>query len=566
VRLGEYYREQARPFAALWAYSFAREPRPDDPAVALGQAQALEAALFPEAAVARLKAVLAQQPGQPEAVASLTELYLRTGRPEAALAVVEGAASGFRASAAGGLLEGRVREAVGDTKGAEAAYRRSVGQDGPEAEDAPAWRRLGQLAFDRGDLFNARQGFVTARVLMPTQPQYWVDYGRTFAASPKPQERRTAPEYYVKAMNQQLLFAPAHYEAGLWYMRQSRWREAAERFQSAVESEPEHAAAHEQLARALAAMGQKSRAAYHRGRAYAARGLRIAALREYQAWAALEPENPEAALQVGQSYFEINQLDRARIALEKAQKRHPGDKSLRDRLIAFSLLSGQRQQARRLCEAWLKKEPGAPGALWMLGRAAADEQQFAEAVRLFEQATAKEPKNAEFLGALGEALLKLPGTEATPRAVAALSRAVSAAPDEPRWRTTLAQALQRAGRFAEARRHALRSLDLDPHQSSMLNMVVQLARQERTPAPVSLFAPLVRSVEARLREEQSLWQATWERPNDPQAYEALAGFLIRTGDLAKAEGQLTEAVRLRPGSAPAREQLALVRRLRRVEG
>ena len=97
-------------------------------------------------------------------------------------------------------------------------------------------------------------------------------------------------------------------------------------------------------------------------------------------------------------------------------------------------------------------------------------------------------------------------------------------------------------------------------------MVVQLARQERAAAPVSLYAPLVRRVEARLREEQSLWQATWERPNDPQAYEALAGFLIRTGDLAQAEGQLTEAVRLRPGSSPAREQLALVRRLRRVEG
>jgi tetratricopeptide (TPR) repeat protein len=563
--LGDFYRDQARPFAALWAYAFALHARPKDPAATLGLAQALERALFPEAAIARLRGLLAPAAGPPEVVAPLAELYLRTGRPEAALAVVQGAAPSYRGSGAGALLEGRVREALGDLAGAAGAYRRSVGEDGPEAEDAPAWHRLGRLALAQGRRDDARQAFAAARVLMPTSPQYWVDFGRTYADSPKPEERRAAPEYYVKAMNQDLRFAPAHCEAGLWYARQSRWREAIERFQSAVEAEPTNAAAHEQLARALEATGRKAEAAYHRGLALDARNLRAAALRQYQAWAALDRDNPDADLQVSQTYFAMNQLEPARARLQKARQRHPHHAGIRERLIAFHLLAGERAQARQMCEAWLKEEPGAPRALWMLGRAAADERRLTDAVRLYEQALTREPDNAEFLGALGDTLLKLPGPEAAARAIAMLSRAVQQAPDEPRWRAALAQALQQGGRPVEARRLALRALDLDPHQSTLYNMVVQLARQERAEAPLALYAPLVRVVEARLRDELALWQATWERPQDPRGYEALARFLIRTGELAAAESQLAEAVRLRPSNSQTRAQLALIRRLRQVE-
>src|SRR5262249_20806888 len=125
--------------------------------------------------------------------------------------------------------------------------------------------------------------------------------------------------------------------------------------------------------------------------------------------------------------------------------------------------------------------------------------------------------------------------------------------------------LQRSGRVPEARRQALRSLDMDPHQGPVYSMVVQLARQERAAAPLALYAPLVRAVESRLREERPLWQATWQRPHDPAAYEALARFLVATGDLAAAESQLAEAVRLRPDAPSLRASLARVRRLRRVE-
>jgi Flp pilus assembly protein TadD len=295
-----------------------------------------------------------------------------------------------------------------------------------------------------------------------------------------------------------------------------------------------------------------------------ARDLSMAALREYQAWAALDRDNPEAELQVAQSYFNIDRTKEAQARLETARRRFPRDAAIRERLIAYYILGLDQDQARRLCQEWLREEPGSPQVLWLLGRAAEASQQYAETVRLYEQALAKEPDNLAWVGTLGVTLLTLSDTDAHPeeRAVAALARAATGDPDEPRWRLALAQGLQRLGRIEEARRQALRALDLGPRESRAYNLLVQCARQERAAGPLSLFAGLLREVEARQREEQSLRHATWERPRDPDAYAALAEFLLHTGNPAAAESQWAEAARLRPDWPKVRARLAMVRRLR----
>jgi tetratricopeptide (TPR) repeat protein len=588
--LGDHDADAARPFAALWAYALALRARAADVPATLGLARALEQARFHDAAIARLRQVLAREPGQPQATAQLAELYLRTGRPEAALPVVRGAGPAFAGSKDGAVLEGQVRQALGDARGAKAAYWRAVAQD---TNDASVRHRIGLLALSRGELYEAQQALGAARVFAPASPRYDVDLGRAFAASSRREEWSRALELYEAAIRRNVRYGPAHYEAGVWYLRQSRWREAIERLQTAVDADPGDADAHERLAQALDAVGRRAEAHRHRGLAYDARDLRIAALQEYQAWAALDRANPEAELQVAQSCFEINRTAEARALLEKARLRFPHDAAIRERLIAFYLLGLDRAQARRLCQEWLREEPGSPEVLWLLGRAAADEQQSAEAVRLYEQALAKEPDNPQWLGTLGETLLTFSGTgdssdgaagpplgqapsakrqapersdtaAPVPRAVAALASAATRSPDEPRWRLALAQGLQRLGRLDDARRQALRALDLDPRQSQAYILVIQLARQARAAGPLALYADLVRAMEERLREETALRRATWERPRDPAAYAALAGFLMRTGDLAAAEGQLAEALRLRPDWPELRARLAMVRRLREV--
>src|SRR5262249_44557674 len=161
---------------------------------------------------------------------------------------------------------------------------------------------------------------------------------------------------------------------------------------------------------ALAATGRIAEAHHQRGSADDARDLRAAALREYQAWAAKDPSDPEALLQVSQSYFKMDQVDLARGVLEQARRRHPRHDVSRERLIAFRLLAGDRKGADQLCQEWLREKPGDSRALFMLGRAAVDELRWGDAARLYEQALSKEPASPEYQGALGETLLKMPGS------------------------------------------------------------------------------------------------------------------------------------------------------------
>jgi Flp pilus assembly protein TadD len=569
VRLGEHYLAAGRPFAALWHYAEALQARPEDVPATLGLARALEAALLPQVAVERLRALLARHPDEPAARSQLVELLLRIGRPEEALvqlrpllAVTSGAEADGSLTPGMAVLEGRVRQALGDRDGARAAYRRAV--EDPSARDPAPWHRLGLLELERGDLFNARQAFGAARVLNGREPRYTVDYGRTYTLRPKPEEAMTALKYFVQAMNLSLSFAPAHVEAGRWYLEHRRWREAVERLRFAVDAAPGDTDAHEALAQALERIGQKAEAHRHRGIAYDLQDLRRLALQEFQSWTRLAPDDPEAELELSQAYFRINQRVEARARLEKARERFGKDRTIRERLIAMSLLLGDRAPVQTLIEEWLQEQPRAPRALWLQGRAAAEEQRYADAIRLYEQALNGDPENAEYLGAMGQALLSLPEKAALPRAVAAFARAAERAPDEKRWRLALAQALQRSGRAADARRQSLRALDLDPLLSEAYFLAARLATAEGARGAGALLADLVRRVEARLREETPLFEATWKRPGDARAYRTLADFLVRHGDLKAAAGQLAQAARLDP-SAASRDRLARVQRLLAVQ-
>jgi cytochrome c-type biogenesis protein CcmH/NrfG len=245
----------------------------------------------------------------------------------------------------------------------------------------------------------------------------------------------------------------------------------------------------------------------------------------------------------------------------RAYERFPDHPETREQLAALLILANDRKGAAELCQAWLKEEPGAAVPLRMLGRIAANDLRFEDAIRCYEQAIAREPENADFLIAYGEALLDAPGRERPLRALELLTRAASLAPEDARARYHLGVALMRAGRPEEARRQLLRTLDLDPHRGPTYSTIVQLARRLRAPGPADLFAGLVRRVEDRLREELALWRRTWDHSQDPDGYLALARFLVRTAAPRKAEAQLEEALRLRPDWPEARAELLRVRRL-----
>jgi tetratricopeptide (TPR) repeat protein len=560
-RLGDFYTRSSRPFEGLWAYSQALHAQPTDLPATLGIARALEAGLLLDRAVVRLGDVLARAPGQEEAVERLTELYLRTGQPAAALAVVRGAGNALQRSARSAVREGRIREALGDARGAREAYRRAVDR---EKSDPVGWDRLGLLALAQGQLLEARQALERAHGLDPTESRYTVDLGRAYAAGPSAADRQAAIRLFQEAV-QSRPYAPAFYQAGLLLTAQHRLPQATAAFGRATTADRSFGDAFRELAGALETAGRRTEAHYQRGLYYSVKDLRPRSLQEYLAMAAADPQHPGGLLMASQSRFKMQQNAMALALARQAFRRFPTAPEVREQLAALLILTSDRKAAAQLCQAWLREEPGAAQPIWMLGQIAAADLRFDEAIHDYEQALAKQPDNATFLESLGEVLLEAPGPEHLPRAVETLSRAVALAPEDAKARYQLGLALTRAGRLEEARRQMLRSLDLDPNRGPIYSTLVSLARRLRQPGPAALFGPIVRDVEDRLREELALWRHTWDQPNDAAGYVALAHFLLRTGDPRRAESQLEQALVLRPHEPAAEAELARVRRLLAVD-
>lgn len=562
-RLGDFYADDGRPFAALWAYARALDASPGDVPTTLGVARALEAGLLYEAAIARLKSVLAREPSHPEAAARLAGLYLRTGRPEQALVVLVAAGSVSSARRASGpdalaLLEGRARQAMGDATGAHAAYRRAAEAGGAEAPEA--WWRLGRLALEEGKLPEARQALERAATLAPLEPRYAVDLARALAADGTAAGREAALAR-LREVARGVPYAPAFYEAGRLLRAQGRLPQAAAAFARATAADRNFADAYHELAELLDRTGRRAEAHYQRALYFSVRDLRVRSMREYLAMFEADPSRPDGLLLASQSRFKMQQNAQGVALARRARDRFPAHPEVREQLAALLILVNDRQAAAEICRDWLKAEPEAAAPLRMLGRIAVADLRFEEGIQYYERALGKEPENADFLIALGEALLSAPGAENRARAVEVLARAAVLSPADARARYHLGVALMQTGRPEEALRQLLRTLDLDPNRGPTYSTVVQLARRLRQPGPIALFGPIVREVEDRLREELALWRQTWDHPDDPGGYLTLARFLIRTAEPAKAEAQLEEALRLRPRWSEARAELLRVRRL-----
>jgi tetratricopeptide (TPR) repeat protein len=580
--LGAFYLDAGRPFGALWAYAHAAHASPRDAATSLGLARAAEAALFPEIAEARFEAALAADPLQTEALTRLAELLLRTGQPERALQLLQqqtgararraksaSAASTERAEGAPSgsgatperersdlpILEGRLRQAMGDLSGAEQAYRRALARDN---QDGITWHRLGLLLLAAGRRDAARQALERARALQPSEPRLLVDLGRVLAASGTAEDRKRAMELYRAAVRERP-YAPAYFHSSLLLLGTGQWDAAATGLTRALAVDSNHAEAHREYARVLDAGGRRAEARYQRGLYYSVKDLRARSVREYLAQAEADPKRPDGLLMASQGYFKMTLKAEATAAARRAWARFPGNPKVREQVAALLLLSHNRRAAKALCEEWLKSEPDAPNALWLLGRIAINERRFAEGVRLHERALAKQPENVDILQSLGDGLLEAPGEGNPQRALEIFQRVAALAPANAKARYQLGIALMRSGRPEEAQRQLLRCLDLDPHTGEAYNVLVQLARRLKQPGPVAVFGPMVRDVEERLRDELMLWRRTWDHPNDPNGFLALGRFLVRRGDLRRAESQLEEALALRPGWPAAAAELGRVR-------
>jgi tetratricopeptide (TPR) repeat protein len=560
-QLGSYYLHSGRPASGLWYLQEARALDPHDLKTGLGIATGLEQARFPDAAVAELRALRKRYPGRVEVCRRIADITLATGRPQEAVDALAGATD-LQRSPEALIVLARAYQSLRQFGAAEKAIRTAqrLVPDRPEPH-----YYLGRLHLDRGDTVQAEQAFVASRALRPDLPEPHYGLGLTYLQRKRPGDTERAEEAFRAAVERAPAHVGARRELGQLLMARGEHREAATHFVVALRASKD-AEACRGMAEALAAMGRKLESKYHWGLYYTRKDLRPRSAAAFREMAALAPGRTEAVLLLSEAYFRMKQQERAVPLVEAALKRHPCDPQLLERLAALHVAAGNRAAATRVCRQWLQASPEAAGPHWVLGKIAVDEMRLDEGIRELEQAFSRRPSDGEVAAVLAGALLKRPSPESRRRAAELLARAIAAAPGVARYRNQMGLLLREQGDREGARREFLAALDRDPYEAPVYTNLVVVARQLRRPHQVRFWSPRVRAAEDRLREELRLWRAAWDQPEAATPCYDVARFLIRTGDLTKAESQLEEALRLRPGWAPARQALETVSRVRYAGG
>jgi tetratricopeptide (TPR) repeat protein len=555
LELARFYLDDARPFEALWVLRDLRRLDPGALQSRLLVARALAAGQLYPAALNTLQAALRDHPGDPEAVPQLAELQLSLGRPAAAVATLRRAAARQALPDDLVLLLARSLEASGDAAAALSEYRHYQ-QLQPKSDQACL--RIGRLLLRMGRMAGARQALVAAEALdgQSAEARY---YQGLIELGHGPSREEEARQKFAEAMSRDERFVPAPLQLSAYALRHHDWKGAASLLSRVARLDPDNPDALLQLSQVQRALGNQAAALYWQGSYYAARDARPRATQQYRALtdAGIDPRGP---LLLSNSYVRMDQKQKATEVARAGLRRHPGDVELTERLIALDLVSGNGSEAEQLCRDWLRRDPASPRPNWLLGRVRLAKQDEQGALQLFQRAARADPTNGEFWFSLGTVYAARPSRANWEMAARYFGKAVQIKPDEARFRYNLGIALQNIDNLEGARRQFLRSMDLDVHQSAPLNNVVQVARAMRQYDQVEFWAPLVRDVEGRLREELPAWKRVWDQPRDTGGYLPLARFLESTGELRQARNILEQAVALRPDLAPARAELEKLRR------
>jgi tetratricopeptide (TPR) repeat protein len=560
--LGQYYEGHDRPFEALWQYAEARRLAPADAELAIRTAASLRAGEVMDLSAAQLAEALRARPEDLEVRRRLADLYLATAEPRRARSVLEARRAQVWQDADAVIMLGRALQADGDDPGAIAAFERSLVLT---MEQHEAWYRLGRAYLSQGKNEEARDALLHAMTHHRGRPEYPFYVGLTYLRQNGPGDLDRAIGFFKDALAVNPQYAPAHYQSGVAEERKGQPGAARSNYSFAILADASYAEPNLALGRSLATAGSAADAHQYLGRYYDLKDSPAAAVREFQAMAAAQPESIQPVLLAGQVYIRTQQDEKAVTATEAALKRSPDDAQLLERLAVLKINRGDRRYARRLLHHWLKLQPKASRPRWLLGRCDFGDLQWAAGVAWLEQAVERAPRNPHYLAFLGAGLLRMGTPESRERAAEVLAQAVAAAPENGGYRDLYGQALQRLGRYDEARRQFLQALNVEPTRIACIAPLTQLAWRLSQPGAGAFFPRVGRSVQQRVSEESVLWPHVWEHPDDAAGRLRLARLLCRTGDLTRARDQLEQVLARQPDSQEARQLTATVRRALEVQ-
>jgi tetratricopeptide (TPR) repeat protein len=554
--LAEKYAASARPASAIWAYQEAVSRAPGDAANRLKLAASLLRLGDPQEAEATIRSVLAAGgSASADARQDLADLQLSTGRPAEALATLKSAGS------TADVPRGRASEALGQVVAARAFYQRAGASGDPEG-----YERLARLELAARNIRAAQEAVRSLFQTRSPRPTDLLLTSAIHAAAGTAKDLNTALSGLLRLTKLGPRNAEAHHQAGLLLQGKGDRKAAAEQFDQAVKLDPRHAEARAHLADLLEAIGQTARAHQERAAAYELMDQPDRALIELQrAGEAGSADDLERTLMMVRAANEMQELPTAVKAAKDGLARHPGDPGLLLQLGLLHQLGGSRVALEQLCRDWSARQTASGMPYWLQGRMAVSETRFEDAIRLFETACRKDPQRSDFCTALGVAYLAVPTEANLTRARACLEKAVSLNPNSAMAHEQLGRLLQQTGDWEGARRHHLLSLDRQPGQTSVLNQLAQVATRLGRPEQSRLFAALAKNAEEQTRMRRQLRRQVHDHPTQPGPRLELAHLLVRQGELAAARNQLERAAELAPAAPPARQALAEVERLLRVQ-
>jgi tetratricopeptide (TPR) repeat protein len=372
---------------------------------------------------------------------------------------------------------------------------------------------------------------------------------------------RSAFGVFQRVLQRHPDYGPPYLQLGLWYGRRGKPRAAAVLLEKAVAL---HAGGEEtrlELAAALEAAGEKAEAAYQRGLYYEAVEQPDRALREYQRLAALEPGRKDIPLLLSTVYTHLERKDQALKVARRGLDQHPDDPEFLTRCVMLLMMTDNRAAAADLCRRWSQRQPQAGEPYRLLGRLEREALRPAEAIRLEEQAAARDPRNADYHLEAGLALAAQPTPANLNRAAAALRRAVALNPRASEPHRRLAEVLERLGDREGARLQYQRSMDLDPSSRYGVYALSQLCPRLGKPARSRFYAQIEPVLRERADAAASLRRQVYQSPRDVDAHTRLARLLLDAGDLPQARCQLQQVVALRPEQKLAQRQLEILNRM-----
>lgn len=278
------------------------------------------------------------------------------------------------------------------------------------------------------------------------------------------------------------------------------------------------------------------------------------AIEEYRALIQAAPHNPDFVFQLVDALLQQGARERAITELKQLEQRSRGDEQVQTALIDFYERVGESARSLALLEQVSERRGSDPQHLVELGDRYFREGRIDEAQRVWKRVLVVVPDKARARQILGEVYLEHDLPE---DALALLNEAVELAPDDPKYKKSLARALERSGASAP-KRTRLRRYEEALHLWQQLLGSAKAdprAAQEARRHIVTLWA-LGGTLEQRIAPLERNMKSD---PPDLDSGRLLSQVYEKLDRSDAAERVLRRVVRHAPGDAPS--HLALERML-----